>query len=74
LVSAVGGVLRARTRQAGSAPAYRDTVPACEVSAVPDPEVLILVERGRKIQAIKRYREMNPGVGLKQAKDVIDGL
>jgi Ribosomal protein L7/L12 C-terminal domain len=40
----------------------------------PEPEVVILVEQGRKIQAIKRYRELNPGTGLKEAKDVIDGL
>jgi hypothetical protein len=33
-----------------------------------------LVERGRKIQAIKRYRVLNPGIGLKEAKDVVDGL
>jgi ribosomal protein L7/L12 len=38
------------------------------------PEVVTLVERGRKIEAIKRYREQNPGIGLKQAKDIIDGL
>jgi ribosomal protein L7/L12 len=41
---------------------------------VPTPEVAALVERGRKIQAIKRYRQLNPGIGLKEAKDVIDGL
>jgi ribosomal protein L7/L12 len=35
---------------------------------------LALLEQGRKIQAIKRYRELNQGVGLKGAKDVIDGL
>jgi hypothetical protein len=45
-----------------------------QVLPVPAPEVLILVKQGRKIQAIKRYRELNPGIGLKQAKDVIDGL
>jgi ribosomal protein L7/L12 len=38
------------------------------------PEVLVLLEQGRKIQAIKRYRELNPGVGLKEAKNVIDGF
>jgi ribosomal protein L7/L12 len=38
------------------------------------PEVLILVKQGRKIQAIKRYRELNPGIGIKEAKDILDGL
>jgi large subunit ribosomal protein L7/L12 len=36
-------------------------------------EVLDLVREGRKIQAIKIYRDQT-GVGLKEAKDVIDGL
>jgi ribosomal protein L7/L12 len=49
-------------------------VPVDEAPPVPDPEVLLLVEQGRKITAIKRYREQNPGIGLKQAKDVIDAL
>jgi ribosomal protein L7/L12 len=38
------------------------------------PEILALIEQDRKIQAIKRYRQLNPGTGLKEAKDVIDGL
>jgi hypothetical protein len=38
------------------------------------PEFLILVKQGRKIQAIKRYRELNPGIGIKEAKDILDGL
>ncbi len=45
-----------------------------QVSPVPAQEILALMEQGQKIQAIKRYRELNPGIGLKQAKDVIDGL
>jgi hypothetical protein len=45
-----------------------------QVLPVPAPEVLILVEQGRKIRAIKRYRELNPDIGLKEAKDVIEGL
>ena len=36
-------------------------------------EVLDMVRQGRKIQAIKIYRDQT-GVGLKEAKDVIDGL
>jgi len=45
-------------------------------AVVPDgvsAEVLDLVRSGRPIQAIKLYRQQT-GVGLEQAKDVIDGL
>lgn len=42
-------------------------------SAVP-PEIWTMVEQGKKTKAIKRYRELNPGIGLKEAKNVIDGL
>ena len=37
-------------------------------------DVPALAKQGRKIEAIKRYRELNPGVGLNQAKRVIDEL
>jgi hypothetical protein len=37
-------------------------------------DVPALAEQGRKIEAIKRYRELNPGVGLREAKRVIDEL
>lgn len=33
-----------------------------------------LVGAGKKIEAIKVYRLDNPGVALKEAKDVIDGI
>lgn len=36
--------------------------------------VEVLVAEGKKIEAIKVYRLDNPGVGLKEAKDVIDGI
>lgn len=36
-------------------------------------ELLDLVRRGRKIEAIKRYREMT-GIGLKAAKQYVDSL
>jgi hypothetical protein len=35
-------------------------------------EFYSLVRQGRKIQAIKMYRELT-GVGLKEAKDFVDG-
>jgi len=37
-------------------------------------DVLDLVRRGRKIEAIKLYRELNPGTGLKQAKDAVEQI
>lgn len=38
-----------------------------------DPKVLELMQAGRKIEAIKLYREQT-GVGLKEAKDYVEGL
>lgn len=40
----------------------------------PSTTVETLVARGEKIQAIKAYREENPGVGLKEAKQRVDAL
>ena len=37
------------------------------------PEVVQLANAGKKIQAIKLYRDIT-GAGLKEAKDVVDGL
>lgn len=37
-------------------------------------DVHTLLRQGRKIEAIKRYRELNPGIGLREAKHVVDGL
>jgi large subunit ribosomal protein L7/L12 len=36
-------------------------------------EVVALAQGGKKIEAIKRYRELT-GVGLREAKDVVDGI
>ncbi len=38
------------------------------------PEVMSLVGQSKKIQAIKLYRQQNPGTGLKEAKDIIDQI
>ena len=35
-------------------------------------QILALMRQGKKINAIKEYREMCPGTSLKEAKDVID--
>ena len=37
------------------------------------PEIMDLVQRGQKIQAIKLYRQ-ETGVGLREAKEFIDAL
>ena len=37
------------------------------------PEVINLMRQGKKIQAIKQYRQ-ETGVGLKEAKDFVDSL
>lgn len=37
------------------------------------PDIQVLLASGKKIEAIKLYRERT-GVGLKEAKDFIDGL
>jgi ribosomal protein L7/L12 len=48
-----------------------------QVEADPSPqvsdEVAVLIQRGKKIDAIKKYREEH-NVGLKEAKRVIDEL
>lgn len=38
-----------------------------------DPQILQLVREGKKIEAIKLYRE-STGVGLKEAKDFVESL
>jgi hypothetical protein len=74
-----GAILATRRRRAAGAAAAAGAAggsrePVRRELPTPEPEVVILVGQGRKIQAIKRYREQNPGTGLKEAKDVIDGL
>ena len=41
---------------------------------VAEQDVVTLLRQGRNIEAIKRYRDLNPGVRLREAKLVIDGL
>jgi ribosomal protein L7/L12 len=41
---------------------------------VPAPEVIAPARAGLKIEAIKIYRKMNPGIGLIKAQKVIDRL
>jgi hypothetical protein len=39
-----------------------------------DPRVLDAIFHGRKIEAIKLYRELNAGIGLKGAKEAVEKL
>ena len=45
-----------------------------EALPTPTPEVVDLARQGKKIQALGRYKELNPGVTIHQAKDVIDEI
>ncbi len=54
-------------------PPTNPTFPMTPEQATNDPEVHELLARGLKINAIKRVRELT-GVGLKEAKDLVDGL
>lgn len=51
-----------------------DQSAAAHLAAGVPEEVVHLVQQGKEIQAIKQYRTLNPGTGLKEAKDIIDGL
>jgi hypothetical protein len=37
-------------------------------------DVQTLLRQGRKIEAIKLYRQLHPGIGLREAKHVVDEL
>ncbi len=50
-----------------------DDAPARPTPSGLDAEVLVLARDGRKIDAIKRYREAT-GSGLKEAKDAVEAL
>ena len=43
------------------------------ISEIAKEEVRAILKQGQKIGAIKRYRELC-GVGLKEAKDIVEGL
>lgn len=43
------------------------------VAASEDPRVLELIQAGKKIEAIKLYKELT-GIGLAEAKDAVDNL
>lgn len=55
-------------RRTGRAPGG---LPVVDPVALADPQLVAGLRDGRKIEAIKRYRELT-GVGLKEAKDAIE--
>ena len=68
VLSNVAGRRRvARTRPAGT------TGTPAEIPEAQTREILALLESGRKIEAIKRYRE-SAGVGLVEAKEYVESL
>ena len=60
------GNMRART-------GFMPPSPHAEELLAPDEEIRDLLARGKKLQAIKRVRELT-GMGLKEAKDYVDAL
>lgn len=80
IISGIGISISSRRRQAQARDRQR-SLHQSELSVVDQmtgtsfeipPDIVALVERGRKIQAIKRYRKLHEGLGLKEAKDIID--
>ena len=67
LVAFVAGYLLGRQRGGGRRVVWQSAPPDLPAGAA----VEELVRRGRKIEAIRRYREQH-GVGLKDAKDAVD--
>lgn len=68
LVCAAGFIPAARQFSRRARLGFDRTVPAAEQ------DVLTLLKQGRNIEAIKRYRQLNPGIGLREARHAVDGL
>lgn len=62
-----------RSSEAGAGPQSAPPPSAAAGGAQVSPEVLQLALSGKKIQAIKVLREQT-GLGLKESKDIVDGL
>jgi len=67
LIAFVAGYLLGRRRGGGTHVVWQSAPP----DLPPGAAVEDLVRRGRKIEAIRRYRELH-GVGLKDAKDAVE--
>jgi hypothetical protein len=66
--------VRAVRRKILAPPVMRISWPADVPMPDAGPDILFMIEHGKTIQAIKCYREQNPGISLKEAKDVVDGI
>ena len=67
------GLGLAEAKQAVEAIASSEHLEPNELSAEAEGELLGLLQAGRKIEAIKRYREQHP-CGLKEAKEFVEAL
>jgi large subunit ribosomal protein L7/L12 len=64
----------AEAKQAVEALERGESPPAAEpIDASLEAEIVSLLEQGRKMQAVKRYRERT-GLGLKEAKDAVEAI
>lgn len=71
---AATGAGLAQAKDAVEALVRRESLPTREPIDLPvEGEIIMLLQQGRKIDAIKLYRE-HTGVGLKEAKDFIETL
>ena len=62
-------------RNANTTPAALQSPPIPHWNTeIANDELLDLICSGQKIQAIKLYREINRGVGLKEAKDAVEAM
>jgi hypothetical protein len=68
LAAGSAGLLQARQLRRRARLGFDEALPAASG------EVLTLARQGQRIKAIKRYRQLNPGVGLRDAKDFVDEL
>jgi Flp pilus assembly protein TadB len=68
LITASGGLWQARQLRRRARLGFNEALPAAS------DEVLTLARQGQRIKAIKRYGQLNPGVGLRDAKDSVDEL
>ena len=73
VLRAATGAGLAEAKQAVEAIERGDVIKAAGLDDDTEGELLRLLQDGRKIEAIKRYRERNP-CGLKEAKDIVEAL
>jgi len=71
----LGGFLIGRANPARRPDARSSNLPPPKVADAPGMDrVASLAASGEKIMAIKLYRDIHPGVGLKEAKDAVEAM